>query len=531
MNILIVDDEYYIVQGILHSIDWTELGIGNVYTAYSMKQAQEIFGQQEVDILLTDIEMPKGSGLDLISWVNDHSYHPVKLLLTGHQDFSYAQKAILLQCLQYIVKPVQTNALEAALMQAVSKARELQDLNRAKNITASWDSDKPLRLEAFWNGIFNRMILSEEDNIILAMHRFGVPLSWAKEDFYFLLFYIQPKKVSKEDRDQIPLDTISSMILGQFDSSFDNAFFKASPDEIILPVQASFFNEYQAAFHFCEMLCSKLSEGLPDYRFSIYLSDKISILHAADCYQLLKNFKSSTFATESIVIPAHALEIDKTHEFSDSLLKDLPLSKWSEYLLQYKSPQILKDVKAIFKTDSSYYPVRMLIALYYGVLQTIFSVLESKEISMNELFPKLARHTDFVRATSSIEEFLYWTEELLKDTQEILKVNSDSASFVESVKKFVRAHIDSEELNRNTIADAIHMNPDYLSYLFHKQSGMLLNTYITNERIQAAKKLLMTTNLPLQAIADATGFSNSSYFHKQFKKVTGVTPQQYRAAE
>ena len=172
----------------------------------------------------------------------------------------------------------------------------------------------------------------------------------------------------------------------------------------------------------------------------------------------------------------------------------------------------------------------MLIALYYGILQTVFSVLESKEISTNELFPKLVWHTDFVKATSSIEEFLYWSHHLMQDTEEILKVNSDSASFVAAVKKFVKSHLNSEELNRNTIADAIHMNPDYVSYLFHKQSGMLLNTYITNERINAAKKLLMTKDMSLQEIADATGFSNSSYFHKQFKKVTGVTPQQYRGS-
>jgi YesN/AraC family two-component response regulator len=71
------------------------------------------------------------------------------------------------------------------------------------------------------------------------------------------------------------------------------------------------------------------------------------------------------------------------------------------------------------------------------------------------------------------------------------------------------------------------MNPDYLSYIFHKKFGQTLNTYITAMRIDAAKELLLTSNLSLQEISDKAGFSNSSYFHRQFKKITGLTPMQF----
>ena len=530
MNILIVDDEYYIVQGIAQNTNWQNLGIDNIFTAYSMKQAQEIFEQHHIDILLTDIEMPKGSGLDLITWVNTNAYSPVKLLLTGHQNFNYAQKAIVLECFQYIVKPVQTADLEAVLMDAASKVKLTRDLHRAKNIMDYWDADKLLRFKTFWSGIFSRLILPDENSLSNALHRLSLPLSWANEDFYFILLHIQPKIISKNEEYHVPLDLINPIIANQFEDYIDSSVYNISQQELILSIPSCNFAEYQDAFRICETLISSLQEAVPAFRFAIYLSDQIALLHAADCYQVLKNFQSNTFATESIVIPVHALALQEGHEFTDSQLKDLPLSNWSEYLLHSKSHLILENIKAIFKADTSYYPVRMLIALYYGILQTVFSVLESKEISIYELFPKLVWHTDFVKATSSIEEFLYWSQHLLQDTEEILRVNSDSASFVEAVKKFVKSNLSSEDLNRNTIADAIHMNPDYLSYLFHKQSGMLLNTYITNERINAAKKLLMTTDMSLQEIADATGFSNSSYFHKQFKKVTSVTPQQYRGS-
>ena len=72
------------------------------------------------------------------------------------------------------------------------------------------------------------------------------------------------------------------------------------------------------------------------------------------------------------------------------------------------------------------------------------------------------------------------------------------------------------------------MSPDYLSYTFHQKSGTVLSAYITGERIDAAKRLLVTTDLSAQEIAERTGFSGVAYFHKQFKKVTGMTPNAYR---
>ncbi|MGB8452003.1 MAG: helix-turn-helix domain-containing protein [Anaerocolumna sp.] len=531
MNILVVDDEYYIVQGITKNINWGEIGIDALYTAYSMKQAQEILLQQDIDILLTDIEMPKGSGLDLIAWVNENSYHPVKLLLTGHQNFEYAQKAILLQCFQYVLKPVEYGVLEEELKHAVEKVYENKNVYRAKNIAESWDSSKSLRMELFWQELFTRNISSSETSIADAMHRLNVPLSWLGEDFYFLLFDVHAKNISGEKENPIPLDEILAIVSDLICDKADTSIYKISSSEFLLAMISGIFPDYQHTFVFCEEILNKLCTALPAYRFSIYMSDKTPVSSVTDCYQLLKNFESSIFTTESIVIPVHTLSDLHTQEFSDSQMRKIPLSEWTELLLHYKSSLILENIKALFKDNFSYFPAKMLIAIYYGVLQTVFSVLESNAISINELFPKITHHTDLIKATSSIENFLFWAGHLLSDTEEILKVNADSASFVESVKKYIKAHLDSEDLNRNSIADAIHMNPDYISYLFHKQSGQLLSTYIKSERINAAKKLLITTDLSLQAIADSTGFSNSSYFHKQFKKTVGITPQQYRTKD
>lgn len=145
MNILIVDDEYYLVQEIVRSINWTSLGISSVDVAFSALQAEDILRQKQIDILLTDIEMPQMNGLDLIIWANDKGYHPITLILTGHQRFDYARQAIKLHCFGYILKPASIPTLEEEIRSAAEavhiKSDEIPDggpgfLGSVKNIIA-----------------------------------------------------------------------------------------------------------------------------------------------------------------------------------------------------------------------------------------------------------------------------------------------------------------------------------------------------------------------------------------------------------
>ncbi|MEG1753184.1 MAG: helix-turn-helix transcriptional regulator, partial [Christensenella sp.] len=70
--------------------------------------------------------------------------------------------------------------------------------------------------------------------------------------------------------------------------------------------------------------------------------------------------------------------------------------------------------------------------------------------------------------------------------------------------------------------------PDYLSHLFRDKANISLTNFITNERIKKAKGLLCENKLSIRDIALTSGFQNISYFSKQFKRATGVTPQDFR---
>lgn len=123
MNLLIIDDEYYIVQGLVGMIGKEELGIDDIFTAYSAEQGRKILKKEQVDLMLMDIEMPKENGLELLEELRQEGIRTTTIILSGHQRFDYAQEAIKYHCFNYLLKPIGKQSLNHELARAASFVR------------------------------------------------------------------------------------------------------------------------------------------------------------------------------------------------------------------------------------------------------------------------------------------------------------------------------------------------------------------------------------------------------------------------
>jgi len=126
MNLLIVDDEVIAIQGILDSVDWRKLEFENVFTANSYAQALNLFVKEQIHVMLCDIEMPYGSGLDLVEWVKKEYKDTECIFLTCHDEFDFARQAISLKCLDYILKPATPERIEQVLGKALETVKARQ---------------------------------------------------------------------------------------------------------------------------------------------------------------------------------------------------------------------------------------------------------------------------------------------------------------------------------------------------------------------------------------------------------------------
>ena len=123
-NLLIVDDEYYTVEIIKNQYRWEELGIGQVFIAYSVTQAMSLVETQHIDVAICDIEMGSQNGLDLLAWLQKNHPYVVSFILSGHSQFEYCQKAIEFGSLNYVLKPIEYDQLRKVILTAVKKAEE-----------------------------------------------------------------------------------------------------------------------------------------------------------------------------------------------------------------------------------------------------------------------------------------------------------------------------------------------------------------------------------------------------------------------
>ena len=98
---------------------------------------------------------------------------------------------------------------------------------------------------------------------------------------------------------------------------------------------------------------------------------------------------------------------------------------------------------------------------------------------------------------------------------------------IAGITRYLQEHL-AEEISLSVLADQFHLNPQYISQLFKSEIGVNFLVYLTNIRMEKAKKLLLSTSLPVADVAEQSGYGDYRVFTKVFKKSEGVTPSQYR---
>ena len=121
MQVLIVDDEAYMLDYLKELVDWGSYGFDRVLTIGSGSLARDLIGRGNPELLITDIRMPKVSGLDLCRYISDHKLPTKVIILSGYGEFEYAKQAIRYGVSEYLVKPVLKEQLEEALEKIVAR--------------------------------------------------------------------------------------------------------------------------------------------------------------------------------------------------------------------------------------------------------------------------------------------------------------------------------------------------------------------------------------------------------------------------
>ncbi|MCD7955716.1 MAG: response regulator [Lachnospiraceae bacterium] len=135
-SILIVDDEEWAINGIVEGVDWERLGIERVYKAHNRETAVRMLLSYDIPLVITDIEMPNGSGIDLLRWIRSEKPQTLCIFYTGYAEFRYAQEAVRLGVFDYLLKPIAYHELEEILQKALS---EIQRDSNLRSMEQMWE--------------------------------------------------------------------------------------------------------------------------------------------------------------------------------------------------------------------------------------------------------------------------------------------------------------------------------------------------------------------------------------------------------
>jgi two-component system response regulator YesN len=169
-----------------------------------------------------------------------------------------------------------------------------------------------------------------------------------------------------------------------------------------------------------------------------------------------------------------------------------------------------------------------LIKLRNDIYYLFRTFLEQRMLFNDNIFPLEEREKQpDAWAPITVEEFLNYIQGIVESVNKHI-ADQREMGIVKKIKRIVDIKIDDPDITRDMIAELVKINPEYLSRLFHKETGMPLVNYIQKRKIEKACRLFREEKFSVSEVASRLGYSNFSYFAKIFKKNTGYSPAEYR---
>ncbi|OXS52864.1 DNA-binding response regulator [Cohnella sp. CIP 111063] len=524
-RLLIVDDEPIAVEGLKSGVDWSGIGITRLFEAYSPDQAKEIFRSEPIDILLCDIEMPQGTGLELLEWVRRHYPRTETIFLTCHADFQYAKQAMQLGSLDYLLKPIPYGELTEAVRKAMRKLDQDNRLNEFSQYGKYWVKHQPLIVERFWLDILNQAIPGDAAAQKKAAEERNIPYS---HEMTFVPVLIRIRRWYKEVslRDEKVLEyairkSAEELLLGDLESGLLVSLGggcmlalasgeSAMADEERLRAACEKFVEACGSFFYAGVAC--------------YIGESAQGHHMASIYSRLRRLDANNVAYDQRVFSLH----DPQASMTGHLPPDM--SMWAVLLKEAKRAELSKAVEEYLKSQAASGQLNSdtLNRFVQDFQQMVYYVLQVKGIQAHQLFGD-ERSTELIAASMrSANDSLNWLRHMIGRSMEVIADVDQSQSVVDKVKAYVRENLD-KDISREDIAHSVYLNPDYLTRIFKKETGLSISDYLLQQRLEIAAGLLINTEMSVASIAGKIGYANFSHFSRMFKKYMQLNPVEYRS--
>lgn len=506
---MIVDDEKLVVEDLMSIVDWESLGFVIVATAVNGKQALNKYRKFSPQVIFTDIRMPFMDGIELIEHIRENDSATEIVLLSAYSDFSYAQSAIKNGLADYMIKSTINRETVADLLgklkDRIRRKEKIQALIKEKTIAGFMNygqkeetDDEPLL------GVSCYYLLFEQDN----------PLNLSPEN-------------KPEELYRMKAEAIEILKSGNGSDYDVEAVSLIAQNRclVMLHIRENSGNTARGILEYCAMeKKSKLEKAL-QRSYTVYLvSQKCSLVKFREIYR--KNtalFLQKYFRKQREVVDL----LESVPPVKPQERTIVPQPAIQLFLERNKKDELLALLKGIFDQlgrNQNYQELCEVSRELYEILKLQYKCLPEFAERPDLGFEKNWRM--WVSAHTLEQWFAQMFERLLEARAQVNETvyGKDIMRAIE----FIGDHYSDRNLSIKMVADSVHLSTGHLCVLFKKETGRTLNNYITEVRMEEAKRLLTNTQMKIYEIAVKVGYQSSQYFSQIFLRQTGCSPAEYR---
>lgn len=529
MEVLIVDDDIATVDVIKNTVEWEKLGVFRVYTAYNIKDAKSVIREEKIDIIISDIEMPQGSGIDLLEWYRKEGYEGEFLLLTCHESFDYATHAMKLRAFEYLLKPFEVSVMEATLKKMIRDVKEKQNLKETSEYGKWVKENKRQVYSNFWANIFSGRIQGDSENVAKMVKERHLEID-PKQRYSLVVSKISELQKDKEKYTPgllfFVLENINMEIICG-DPMKNNVYSIGTANDYyvisICPLNSGDESkEYENIKGKCEKLIEEHRKLLSS-NITCCISKQTEITDFYDTYQRLIKILSTN-------VGFYGKAFFESENVDCGMSKEvlLDLKKLEEGFCTKNKLELMSMLKNCLneKMRERSLTVELLNEVSKELLQGVYTYLGKKQMPISGLLTDANLNKLEQTATQSVTDMIKWVNYLLDVTFEYEERFKKSFTLSDKINQYISEHY-NENIGRNTIAEELFLAPEYLSKVYKKETGKSINEVIANVRIAQAK-ILLERGESVSDVANKVGFDNFTYFSTSFKKITGISPTKYK---
>lgn len=535
LKVFLVEDESIVREGLRDNIPWQQWGYRFVGEASDGEMALPLIQETQPDVLLTDIKMPFMDGLSLSRIVHQEFPDTKIIIISGHDDFEYAQQAIAVGVEQYLLKPITRGVLQKVLSELKIK---IETEREQKNYQEKYQNEAREYEQFSRTNFFVKVLEGRMPVQDIYKEAAELSIKINAPCYNLFMFSLQEKKtVENAGQESEAFARKREELLRYFVRYPEHVVFRWNINTygVLLKGSGEQIGELTSrCLENVERICRPVQNEFDWYAAAGEPVERLSML--SDCYGRVNHLFAYRFLMPSVHIFTKEVTDNYIPLKAGVGIEDIDSDKVAPELIRDFLQRGTHDEIGEF-VDSWLHSLQEALAsklfqnyLIYHVYFVALAYIESIGCGKAQLLDLMGK--DRVREMDpGAEELSPYIQGILEKAMELRDQVSDhqSRKVLRHALDYIEENYMQETLSLNTVASEVNVSASYFSAIFSQAMEVTFIEYVTGKRMEKAKKLLRQTEKPSGDIALEVGYKDPHYFSFVFKKTQGCTPREYRA--